>query len=305
MGESINWKLADFRTTWLTGGLHLLILFVAFQAGSTQAWPFALAAMAAVSFFAWMGNYRRYRQIQDLPTSRVASAAQGYVELFGRSAQIPDSPVLSPLTSLPCCWYRYCIERKTGDGKWQHDDSGESVAHFLLVDDTGACVISPDGAEVMYARKSNWTRDDRRYTEWLLLPGGRLYAIGEFRTSSAGDLELDKNRDISNLLADWKQDKRGLLERFDSNRDGTIDLQEWEAARREARREIEDQHNAARAGEGVHLMRRPSDGRVFILAADMPEKIGKRFALWSWLHLAAFFGAGTTSYLMFTRAVLI
>lgn len=38
-----------------------------------------LFAVAAVSFFAWMANYRRYRQIHDLPTSRIASAAQGYV----------------------------------------------------------------------------------------------------------------------------------------------------------------------------------------------------------------------------------
>jgi hypothetical protein len=292
--------LRAFRTEWLTGGLHLLVFFVAIQIESRNAWPYALAAMGAVSFFAWMANYRRYRQVHDLPTSKVASAAQGYVELFGRSANIADSPVLSPLTSLPCCWYRYCIERKADNDTWQHEDSGESVAHFLLVDETGECVISPDGAEVLDARKSTWTQGDHRYTEWLLLPQGVLYALGEFRTTSSAVLELEKNRDVSHLLADWKRDQARLLERFDTNRDGTLDLQEWEAARLEARRQVEADHAQTRAVTGVNLLVKPADGRVFILAAQLPEKIGRRFAMWSWLHLAVFFAAGSASYLMFT-----
>ena len=173
--------LRHYTADWLSGGLHLLIIFIAVQAESIEVWPFALAAMTAVSFFAWIANYRRYRQVEDLPTSKVASAAQGYVELLGKSMPIPDSPVLAPLSQLPCCWYRYCIETRNNNG-WSESDSGESVAHFLLVDDTGQCVVSPDGAEVLYPRKSSWEQGDRRYTEWLLLPRGNLYAIGEFRT---------------------------------------------------------------------------------------------------------------------------
>ena len=63
---------------WLSGGLHLFILAGAAQSERPEVWPWALFAMATVSFFAWMANYRRYRQIHDLPTSRVASAAQGW-----------------------------------------------------------------------------------------------------------------------------------------------------------------------------------------------------------------------------------
>ena len=292
--------LRDLKSGWLTGGLHVLIVFAAAQTESSQAWPFALAAMAVVSFFAWMANYRRYRQVHDLPTSKVASAAQGYVELFGRSAQIQNMPVLSPLTGLPCCWYRYCVERKTGNDKWQHEDSGESVAHFLLVDDTGECVISPDGAEVLFARESTWTRGDRRYTEWLLLPQGILYALGEFTTSGNVTTAVDRNRQISELLGDWKKDMPELVRRFDANRDGKVDLKEWEEARLEARREVERNQAASLACEGVHLLAQPRDGRVFILAAALPEKIGSRFLMWSWLHLAVLFMAGAGSYVMFT-----
>ena len=294
--------LRDLKSTWLTGGIHVVILYLAANAESNEAWPYALAAMAIVSFFAWMANYRRFRQVHDLPTSRVASAAQGYVELFGRSAPIPGSPLLSPLTSLPCCWYRYEVERRTSNDKWQIEDRGESVAHFLLVDDSGECVISPDGAEILFARESCWSEGDRRYTEWLLLPQGILYALGEFTTLSSNVLELDARREMSELLGEWKKDIKGLLERFDANRDGKVDLAEWEHARLEAQREVRKRRFEARGGQGLHLLGKPRDGRAFIVAAALPEKIGRRFAMWSWLHLAFFFGAGAASFLMFTGA---
>ena len=287
-----------YTADWLSGGLHLLIIYVAVQAEAIEAWPFALAAMTGVSFFAWIANYRRYRQVEDLPTSKVASAAQGYVELLGKSMPIPDSPVLAALSHLPCCWYRYCVETRTDKG-WNHSDSGESVAHFLLVDDTGQCVVSPDGAEVLSARKSRWTQGDHRYTEWLLLPRGNLYAIGEFRTIGGANLELEENKDVSHLMMDWKQNQKDLMERFDVNRDGAIDLKEWERARQQARDEIQKQHAEIRSSGDVNLLCKPADGRLFLLAAEVPSQIGKRYALWSWVHLIIFFGAGTATFLFF------
>jgi hypothetical protein len=292
-------SLRKWRTGWLTGGLHLLILWMSFEAESADVWPFSLAGMAIVSFFAWMANYRRYRQIHDLPTSKVASAAQGYVELFGRSVPIPDSPILAPLSGLACCWYSYTIEEKGSDNKWKHVDSGESIAHFLLVDDTGQAVISPDGAEICYARSSSWTQGDRRYTEELLVPQGELYALGEFVTTGGAELVLEENRDVSELLADWKKDQAQLLERFDTDKSGQLDLAEWERARLEAQREIRRQHAQTRTADGVHMLRKPADGRVFILAAGLPERIGRRYALWSWVHLVVLFGAGIGSFLLF------
>ena len=229
----------------------------------------------------------------------MASAAQGYVELFGRSVPIADSPIMAPLSGLPCCWYSYTVERKGSDDKWTHEDSGESIAHFLLVDDTGEAVISPDGAEVCYARSSTWTQGNRRYTEELLLPQGHLYALGEFSTGGGADLLLEENRDVSHLLADWKKDQATLLNRFDTDKSGTLDLKEWEQARLEAQREVRKQHSEVRAADGIHLVRKPADGRVFILAAEIPEKIGRRYALWSWAHLVFLFSAGMASLLLF------
>ena len=288
-----------YTSEWLTGGAHLLILLAAVFTESAAIWPYALAAMAIVSFFAWMASYRRYRQIHDLPTSKVASAAQGYVELFGHAELISGVPVVSKLTGLPCCWYRYYVERKTSDDKWAYEDSGVSNDDFLLVDETGQCVVLADGAEVITTRKQTWTEGDYRYTEWRMLPKDVLYAVGEFTTIGGAVAEFDEDRDVGDLLAEWKKQQPRLLQRFDLNHDGNLDLKEWELARLQAKREVRARYQDMRSRDGVNVLRRPRDGRLFLLANEMPDKLGRRFAFWSVLHLVVFFGAGSASLMLF------
>ena len=286
---------------WLSGAAHFIIIALAIQAESAEVWPFALLAMSVVSFFAWAANYRRYRQISDLPTSKVASAAQGYVELFGRAEMLPGTPVTSRLSSTNCCWYCFEIEEKTSDNKWRTVDSGKSVEHFALIDDTGQCVISPDGAEVLTNDHKSWSHGDQRYNEWLLLPKSILYAIGEFGTSTAAAVSArDERSDVSALLADWKEDPKKLNERFDLNHDGKIDMKEWELARLQAQREVRKGQSEmqSRSIEGTHLLRKPGDGRLFLLANEAPDKLGGRYRFWSALHLVIFIGAGSAGLIM-------
>ena len=280
---------------WLSGGIHFIIVAGAAQAETAEVWPYALGAMAAVSFFAWIANYRRYRQIQDLPTSRVASAAQGYVELVGQARMLPGTPVMSRLSSSPCCWYSYQIEEKGSDDKWQTVDSGRSVEHFLLVDETGQCVVSPEGAEVLTHDHKQWQEGSYRYNEWLLLAQSALYAIGEFSTKSAISVAAREERaEVAELLASWKKDEVQLRQRFDLDGDGKISIKEWELARLQARREVRTERAEAntRSAEGVHLLRKPGDGRLFLLANEMPDKLGARYRFWSWVHLVIFSAAG-------------
>lgn len=286
---------------WLSGVIHFVIIAIAFQADSGEVWPYALLAMSAVSFLAWVANYRRYRHIQDIPTSKVASAAQGYVELFGRTELLPGEPIVSKLSRSRCCWYSFQIEEKSSDNKWHTVDSGASVEHFLLVDDTGQCVISPDGAEVLTHDDKSWEEFDRRYTEWLLLPKSVIYAIGEFSTTTAAAVSAGEERaDVGALLAQWKANRKQLHERFDLDRDGKISMKEWELARLQARREVRT-HQAevqSRSVEGVHLLRKPRDGRLFLLANELPDKIGSRYRYWSWAHFVIFLGAGSAGLIM-------
>jgi hypothetical protein len=96
--------------------------------------------ITVVSLLAWVGNYRRYRGVADTPTARVASAAQGYTELFGMATHLPNTePLVSKLKGLPCVWYRYLVERRSSNNKdWSTVEQGESSAPFLLVDETGS-----------------------------------------------------------------------------------------------------------------------------------------------------------------------
>jgi hypothetical protein len=286
---------------WLSGAFHFIVLALAVQADNAEVWPYTLMAMSVVSFFAWLANFRRYRQIHDLPTSNAASAAQGYVELFGQAQVLPGAPVVSKLSSSPCCWYAYEIEEKGSNDKWQTVDSGRSVEHFLLVDDTGQCVVSPEGAEVLTHSHRQWQEGSYRYNEWLLLGKTVLYAIGEFSTTSAAAVAArDERADVGALLAEWKKNPQQLRDRFDLDRDGMLDIKEWELARLQAQREFRKQHAEpqSRPVEGVHLLRKPRDGRLFLLANEMPDKLGSRYRYWSWVHLVIFLGAGSAGLFM-------
>ncbi len=109
----------------VTSGAQLLLLLVGLRLGSRNGWLICLAIMAAISILAWLSALNRLRAIRDTPTSKIASAAQGYVELTGRGHPFGE-PLLGKLSLLPCLWYRYKVERRESGNKWKSMDSGES-----------------------------------------------------------------------------------------------------------------------------------------------------------------------------------
>lgn len=276
----------------LTSGGHLVLLFAGFQIDSKEAWPIILGLIGTISFFAWIGNQRRSRLILDTPTSRISSAAQGYVELTGRARQAHDIPLLSKLTLLPCVWYRYIIEQEHSDNKgYDIVEQGTSDGTILIDDGSGQCFIDPDYAEVITSHKQVWKKGDYRYTEYLLSPLDTLYAIGELTTLGGANSNLDVKEDLNALLTEWKRDKTQLHERFDLNKDGQIDPKEWELAVLAAKREVAKQHGEIRLKDGTHLLRKPKDGRLFLLSNLPEENLARKYVLWGGFHLLTFVGA--------------
>jgi hypothetical protein len=274
----------------ITSGSQIALLGLGVQSGSVKGWALALALMAAVSLFAWMSAYRRHRAVADTPTSKIVSAAQGYAEIVGRCRPLAGMPLLAPLTGLPCLWYRYRIERRHKNG-WIHEEGGESDDSFLLDDGSGECLVDPEGAEILPTRKDTWTRDDRRYSLWLLLEHDPIYVLGEFSTRGSVDLELDRNADIKATLTDWKKDMSGLVKRFDRDGDGELSLAEWERARTEAKREVLAAHRDLAAIAELNVLRRPEDGRIYLISALPPDKLDRRYDGWAFFHLSVFFAA--------------
>ena len=272
-------------------GVYLIVGMLGVHAENRQAILFALGVIAAIAFFAWMLSLRRLLAMSGTPMSRIASAAQGYVELVGRGRCLPEFQVLSRLTFLPCVWYRFIVEQRNSKNKWERVSSGRSDESFVLHDGSGLCVVDPDHAEVIPRRKEVWTQGDYRYTEWLILPQETIYVLGEFSTLSGETIELDLKRDIGELLAEWKRNQPQLLERFDLDRDGTISEKEWSLARSQAKREVRKTHNEIRTQPGTNLLHKPRDGRLFLISNINPEKLTNRYRLWAWAHLIAFVAA--------------
>jgi hypothetical protein len=285
-------------TQLVTSGAQLLLLFVGMQFHSRTVWLYCLVAMALLSLFAWLSALNRLRTIRDTPTSRVASAAQGYVELIGRGQQFCDPPLTSKLRVLPCLWYRYKVEERNAKNDWKTVDSGESSYSFMLCDDTGECVIDPEQAEIITQHQDQWQRDGCRYTEWKLLQHDQLYVIGHFRTQGGSNLQFDTRAELNVLLAEWKKDMPALRQRFDLNKDGELDMNEWLLARQAAKREVGKQLREVQSQSDTHIVSRPVDGRLFLISNLPPEKLFRRYLLWTWVHLVVFFCAlGGTAWL--------
>jgi len=286
----------------VTSGAQLLLLFAGIHLGSRKGWFIIIGLIAIISILAWLSALRRLRTIRDTPTSRIASAAQGYVELMGRGKPLPDAPLTSHLRQLPCLWYRYEIEQKESRDQWKTLDSGESSDCFLLHDDSGDCVVDPESAEIITKHCDQWHEGGYRYTEWKLINSDSLYVIGEFHTRS-GALEFDNNAELNALLAEWKQDKQALHERFDLNRDGELDMDEWMLARQAAKREMTNKQRAAQAQPDIHHIAQPRNGKLFLISNLSQEKLSRRYLFWAWAHVVIFFGAlGALGWLLQGRA---
>lgn len=288
MGQAMLTSLRFHYSQLLTSGGQLLLLFAGFHLGSRTAWLWSLGLMSLISLLAWSSTLHRYRLLRGTPTSRIASAAQGYVELQGRAAAHGEA-LLGHCSRLPCLWYRYQVERKNGKGEWRTVSSGQSEAPFLLMDDSGRCVVDPRGAEIISRHKDTWQRGEERYTEWTLLKDDPLYVLGEFKTLR-GDDGLTHNELVKQVLLEWKGDPASLHQRFDLNGNGMLEMEEWMLARQAAKREAGRRLTAAQAQPDSHFALQPRDGRLYLISNLPPDVLARRYLRWAWLHLAFFCG---------------
>jgi hypothetical protein len=275
----------------ITSGGQLFLLFVGFKLESYTSWLWCLGIMAAISFFAWYSVLHRLRAVSSTPTSRIGSAAQGYVELIGRG-EVYETPVLSKYSMLPCLWCRHELERRNSDNKgWHTVEQGETSAPFIIDDGTGKCVVDPQGAEILTRHKDSWTTGDHRYTEWKLLDIDFIYTLGEFKTVGGSNVNITHADLVKDVLSEWKMDNDDLMKRFDLNNNGVLDMQEWMLARQAAKREAEKRLIEVLAEPDTNFMLQPHDGRLYLISNLDQDKLALRYQLWTWAHVVIFFSA--------------
>jgi hypothetical protein len=281
-------------------------------------WFWVLVLGVAVGGGGWLAfrSLHIARLIEDTPTSRVRSAAQGYVELAGRCRPLDGTRNLGPLTQRPCVWWQYRVQRRTGStssgkarAKWHTVSSGRSAQPFLLDDGTGECIVQPSGAVVLAAEKTTWYGDtpwpaqapgrrnpfgesEFRYSEQRIYEHEQVVVLGRFRSHSAA-ASRDIAAETAALLAEWKQDPVALSERFDTDGDGQVSLAEWQRARGEAKRTVLQKHLDEPARSALHVIGRPEDGSLFLIGALSGEALAKRYRSRA---IAAFVGFGAAVY---------
>lgn len=296
---------------------------------SWEFWALTLlsAAAALIGLYRIVHYLRLVRTIDDTPTAKVRSAHQGYVELAGTAVRMEGESILGPLTGQECCWYRYKIERH-GDKHWHTVEKGGSEHLFLLRDDTGDCIIDPDGADITPAHTDIWYGNSRtpstytgsntqpnifwkltgllgkhstigsryRYTESRIHHQDPLYAIGLFKSLDEMDHMQQRKEITRDLLQNWKQDRTGLMLKFDRNRDGHFDPEEWERVRHEATTLAQTKQQQLLGESILHTLSDTASRHHPFLLSSLPEfKLVRRYRRFVYLATAAFFVGGALS----------
>jgi len=275
--------------------IQLGAVLLALRFGERPGTITALLLLLATGLLGWMRAIRHARLISDTPTARIASAAQGYTELQGRGQPLDGTPLLSPVNGLPVLWYRVRSERRQSDGKWRVESTVESEASFLLDDGSGVCAVDPEGADMLVRRCDVTTRGDTRHTQWSLIRNDTIYALGNFATLGSISPDLDSRAQVRELLTSWKADHAALLQRFDLDGNGELDLREWELARMEAKREVRRRRDEVLAAPEAHVMRKPEGGRLYLISDLDPDTLGRRYRWLAAFHIAVFLGTAAAA----------
>ncbi|OEU72218.1 MAG: hypothetical protein BA869_02705 [Desulfuromonadales bacterium C00003107] len=210
--------------------------------------PGLLPAALSVAFL-WGGFHFLLlkRRVENTPTSKARSLAMGLVEIHGQARR--KYALVSPMSQLPCVYYRLRRYRKNRNNRWKLSSCKESVhVPFYLEDDTGRVIVDPQWATVrprsrqqgfggqqsLLMDKASYIDRDEKWIEETIAEGTRLYVLGQAMENALRRPPLRQR--VIEALRDIKKDPTELKS-YDRDGDGQICEQEWS----EARRHVEEQ----------------------------------------------------------------
>ncbi len=254
---------------------------------------FTLVLFMAVLFSLYKiyQTHQRYRFIQDTATSRIASAAQGYVELKGLAELLPESKIVSPFSQRKCIWYQCKVEVKKTTGKrshWIEENNQVSEEIFLIKDDTGECVVIPEQAEVIPSHQRVWYGNglqashlnpedsalsgftgmgNYRFTEKMILVADTLYILGDFESVRKNPDAQTIQQQVKELIRHWKIQPMRFLKPFDRDGNGKIQKNEWNEIKRHAELKVMQQNQQS----VIHTIRKPLEKNHPFLISTISE----------------------------------
>jgi len=263
--------------------LGVVVFYTPLPPVSSLKW--ALPVFVVSSFLFWLAAFQRKRAIEDVPTSTVAAAAQGYVELRGTAEAAPGHSLRGRLTGAPCIWCQFVMKEINSQGEYEETEVGSLGVPFLLRDKTGECLVNAGQAEVVCNRCQQWNEDGRVCEEWSIRVGDPIYAVGFFLTGGT-DAESYLDMKVAYQLASEQRNPAAFAARYDTNRDGKVDLREVAVAREAKRRE--EERRLVNQG-GVNLLGLSPDGRPFLVVSAGQERISTHYVFLAAVHLGVFF----------------
>jgi hypothetical protein len=260
----------------------------AIRVWGAEAW---LVAAAGVGFFLWLHGMRLRALVNGIPTSRIASAPQGYVELSGRAAHarrhVPGGPE-------SCLWKRtQFASRMQARGVFPFNlfyvvHNVDVTDHpFMIEDGSGEALVLPAGAEVICARRRVEYDGDRKTIREHILEGDPLYVLGNLTTTRH---EVDVATLTERTINDWKMDNARFRD-FDTNRDGYLWGRELLEMHRAAREAAEWASATAAAEESVHVVAAAGPDRRFLIATLPADRIAGHYHWYLGVGLALFLGS--------------
>ncbi|MCM2264805.1 MAG: E3 ubiquitin ligase family protein, partial [Desulfuromonadales bacterium] len=220
---------------------------------------------------------RLKRFVEDTPTSRIRSLAMGLVEVQGRA--IRRYALVAPMTQGACVWYRLRKYRRDNRNNWMlASQSDSNHVPFVLDDGSGRVVVDPAGATIkVKTEQTGFPGEstligaavdggpDEKWIEELIYEGTSLYVLGYARPVRGVGPGL-RERTVE-ALRRLKLDPRAL-HRYDANRDGRLDADEWQAAREDAERlAAAEQLRVREVPSADHaLLGKPPRGLPFLIA---------------------------------------
>lgn len=295
MFRSFLYKTTSSPGYMLAMGAQFVLVLLALKLPHPQLRLLEIGGVALLALLVWTSALRRRWIFLATPISRIATAAQGYVELQGEGQALDGKPLFAPLSGNSCLWFRYKVEERNGN-RWEHLESGVSDSCFIINDGTGQCLVDPEGAEILTRHHRVWEEGGRRCHEWQLQLRDQVSVLGDFVTLRQSD-QLNAEQDVGDLLAEWKKDQPALMRRFDLDHNGELDLREWEWARRAARNVVAKRHQEMRAQDALNMVKASTE-RLFMVTNYEPQKLARRFLWLASFQLVCFFAAlGTMGWL--------
>ncbi len=251
---------------------------------------------------------RRKRLLENVPLSRIRSVAMGFAELLGVAKN--RTPLVAPYSGFPCVYYRYLLEeerrRNRGGRTWVTVDQGASSDPFYLQDETGALLVDPTDAETVLERSyrkvepgEGWLGCRKRYSEWWIITGQKLFVAGTVKTLR--DAVLERRAVLGDRLRSLKHDPE-KMKAFDTDHDGQISTEEWGNAVRSVQDDIlrEDAAAPREAPEESIAIGKGSAETTFVIAGRGEKSVLIRLRL----EVAGSFAGGAGLVVVFAVSLL-